>query len=218
MNEGARLVKKILKQDRKRQWKTHQMKTANDVVGFVHADTFVPTDVCSLVSGQLNDLRTVCVGFHTIIEYRDKTFWAISLHNSLKTHYIPAVLRPLSYIAGLRLLFGDQCMFMRLEDYFAVNGFDEQHSIMEDADMCLRLHNMHKNKTHCFGSQKHRSPGKIKLINRCVRTSGRRIDRIGGTITATCIHFIVSLSWFFGASPKRIEHLYHSLYGGDRPR
>lgn len=204
-----------------------------DVIGFVHSDTFLPQDGVNIAgSTLLQDKSTVAVGFHTIIEYKDKTFWAVSLHNTLKTHYIPAILKPLCYCAGLRLLFGDQCMFMRIEDYDAVGGFDESHLIMEDADLCWKLHNIHKlngnnnnnnnnNDTPCTKSishTRHTRPGKIQLINRCVRTSGRRIDHVGGTLRATYIHFVVAFSWWCGMSQSRLRTMYHNLYMGDKPR
>ena len=41
---------------------------------------------------------------------------------------------------GLRCLFGDQTLFCRAAAFRAVQGFDERLPIMEDADLCLRLH------------------------------------------------------------------------------
>ena len=41
---------------------------------------------------------------------------------------------------GLRCLFGDQTLFCRAADFYSVGGFAERLPIMEDADLCLRLH------------------------------------------------------------------------------
>ena len=38
------------------------------------------------------------------------------------------------------MLFGDQAMFVRAEEFRRVGGFDEALPIMEDADLCVRLH------------------------------------------------------------------------------
>ena len=44
------------------------------------------------------------------------------------------------YVEGLRVLFGDQAMFCRAIDFGYVGGFDENLPIMEDADLCIRMH------------------------------------------------------------------------------
>lgn len=41
---------------------------------------------------------------------------------------------------GLRCLFGDQTLFCRAAGFEAVSGFNERLPIMEDADLCLRMH------------------------------------------------------------------------------
>ena len=63
-----------------------------------------------------------------------------SLHNVLKTYYTPLLVKPLSFYRGLRCLFGDQAMFADAACFRSVSGFDEALPIMEDADLCLRLH------------------------------------------------------------------------------
>ena len=184
------------------------------LVGFVHADTVVPNDVVELAREPLlSDESTVCVGFKTVIgSYR-----LVSLHNTLKTFYIPALLRPIAFSRGLRLLFGDQCMFMRLRDFGAVGGFDATHQIMEDADMCLRLHGIERAcESRRIGSR--RRKGRIRLLDGSVYTSGRRIDHLGGALHATAVHFIVALSWFWGVSPEKLKELYEGMYGGNVSR
>ena len=64
----------------------------------------------------------------------------MSLHNVLKTYYTPLFVKPLSFARGLRCLFGDQAMFADAACFRSVSGFDEALPIMEDADLCLRLH------------------------------------------------------------------------------
>ncbi len=41
---------------------------------------------------------------------------------------------------GLRCLFGDQTLFCRASDLWRVGGFDGSLPIMEDADLCIRMH------------------------------------------------------------------------------
>ena len=58
----------------------------------------------------------------------------------MQTYYLPAIARPLSFIRGLSCLFGDQTMFCRTSDFRAVRGFNPDLPIMEDLDLCIRLH------------------------------------------------------------------------------
>ena len=41
---------------------------------------------------------------------------------------------------GAKLLFGDQTLFCRAADFARVGGYDGALPIMEDADLCIRLH------------------------------------------------------------------------------
>ena len=108
---------------------------------FLHADTFVPSDVVSIIRRAFCfDARVVCGGFVSLIETETKTYWGMSLHNVLKTYYTPLLVKPLSFYRGLRCLFGDQAMFADATCFRSVSGFDEALPIMEDADLCLRLH------------------------------------------------------------------------------
>ncbi|KAF8063795.1 AP2-5 [Scenedesmus sp. PABB004] len=69
-----------------------------------------------------------------------RRLWALSANNFLKTYYGPLLVRPLSFLRGLRCLFGDQTLFCRARDLRRVGGFDARLSIFEDADLCIRLH------------------------------------------------------------------------------
>lgn len=213
MNAGAGLLSRLWADDDANGDGPSGSGRGRALVGFVHADTLVPRDVVSLARAPLlGDERTVCVGFRTVIG----SHRLVSLHNTLKTFYIPALLRPVAFSRGLRLLFGDQCLFMRLGDFRAVGGFDATHQIMEDADMCLRLHGLDRARGAAAPRRARR--GRIRLLDGSVYTSGRRIDHLGGALHATAVHFIVALSWFWGASPQRLRVLYEGVYGGDAPR
>ena len=255
-----------------------------DALLFLHADTFVPDDVVALVAGSLtpferpsNDLRTtferppsgptngeeertvVAGGFASLIEHDRRTFWGMSAHNVAKTFYAPLLFRPLSFARGLRVLFGDQAMFVRAEEFRRVGGFDEALPIMEDADLCVRLHDAGparrtarrtegrrdekglecdgKWRYHfregaggvvtpgAAGDDRRRRPfkprvkpvglhgrGSIVLVDRAVRTSGRRVDALGGNLKATAVHFLIGLSWYFGATPEDMVSLYRRFY------
>ena len=131
---------------RSKRGRSTQMNAGADVAGgdvffFLHADTFVPSDVVDVVRATLKrDRRIVVGGFVSLIETSEKTFWGMSLHNVLKTYYAPLLLRPVSFARGLRCLFGDQAMFVDAACFKSVGGFDESLPIMEDADLCVRMH------------------------------------------------------------------------------
>jgi glycosyltransferase involved in cell wall biosynthesis len=131
---------------RSKRGRSTQMNAGADVAGgdvffFLHADTFVPSDVVDVVRATLKrDRRIVVGGFVSLIETSEKTFWGMSLHNVLKTYYAPLLLKPVSFFRGLRCLFGDQAMFVDAACFQSVGGFDESLPIMEDADLCVRMH------------------------------------------------------------------------------
>ena len=54
--------------------------------------------------------------------------------------------------------------------------------------------------------------GSIVLVDRAVRTSGRRVDALGGNLKATAVHFLIGLSWYFGATPEDMVSLYRRFY------
>ena len=83
------------------------------------------------------------------------------------------IFRPHLFLRGCRLLFGDHAMFFRRADFLAVGGCDETLTVMEDADLCLRL---------C-------RRGRIRLVNRVVTTSDRRVAAWGG-LKANLIFYI----------------------------
>jgi glycosyltransferase involved in cell wall biosynthesis len=131
---------------RSKRGRSTQMNAGADVAGgdvffFLHADTFVPSDVVEIIRATLKrDRRIVVGGFVSLIETSEKTFWGMSLHNVLKTYYAPLLLRPVSFFRGLRCLFGDQAIFVDAACFKSVGGFDESLPIMEDADLCVRMH------------------------------------------------------------------------------
>jgi glycosyltransferase involved in cell wall biosynthesis len=147
----------------------------------VHLDTEVPEDACAVVAAVLADLRTALAGFTPVIAGPIKTRWISTFHNWIKTWYAPLLFRPLSFFRGLRLLFGDHAMFFRKADFNAVGGLDPQMKIMEDADLCEKLARV----------------GRVRLIDRIVITSDRRIAAWGG-LKANWIYFKVGLLWTLG--------------------
>lgn len=113
-----------------------------------------------------------------------------------------------------------------------MGGFDRSLPIMEDIDLVLRLHYRGVPRLSAAasaaaeggkgggalvqgGRDARRSRGRIRIVNRCVETDGRRFNEWGSG-KATAIHFAIALAWHFGATGEQLIQLYKRLYGDIR--
>jgi glycosyltransferase involved in cell wall biosynthesis len=151
------------------------------LVCVLHADTLLPHDAVSVVSAVLADPRTALAGFTPLLSGAERVRWGTSFHNWIKTWYAPLLFRPLLFLRGGRLLFGDHAMFFRRADFLAVDGCDETLPVMEDADLCIRMTRL----------------GRVRLVNRIVITSDRRVAA-WGTVRANWMYLRVGVSWGLG--------------------
>ncbi len=163
---------------------------ASPVVCILHADTLLPDDAVAVMRRVLADPRTVLAGFTPLISGPDRVRWGTSLHNWAKTWYAPLVFRPHLFLRGGRLLFGDHAMFFRRADFLAVGGCDPALLVMEDADLCIRMSRL----------------GRVRLVNRVVITSDRRIAA-WGALRANWIYLSVGVRWGLGRR-KRLHEDY----------
>ncbi|MGV2829155.1 TIGR04283 family arsenosugar biosynthesis glycosyltransferase [Myxosarcina sp. GI1(2024)] len=166
-----------------------------EILCFLHADTIVPYDLVSIIEKTLADSATACGGFISIMTGTHTTRWGIVLNNYLKTYYAPLLFRPhLFLFKGLRILFGDQVIFCRRRDFWDCGGFDPNLPLLEDADLCLKLLNK----------------GRIRLVNRLVRTSDRRVAK-WGVHKAHAIYFYVGFLWGLGANATYLKQFYDDI-------
>ena len=159
----------------------------------LHADTILPDDAVAVIRATLADRRIALAGFTPIIEGDRKVRWISTLHCWLKTWYAPLLVRPHLFLRGMRLLFGDHAMFFRRTDFLAIGGCARDAEIMEDADLCVAMTRL----------------GRVRLVNRVVRTSDRRIAR-WGELRANWIYFRIGLTWAFGLR-KRVRPSYPEI-------
>ncbi len=155
----------------------------------LHADTLLPDDAVAVVRRVLADPRTALAGFTPLLSGLDGVWWGTSLHNVLKTWYAPLLFRPGLFLRGGRLLFGDHAMFFRRADFLAVGGCDPALTVMEDADLCIRLARL----------------GRVRLVNRIVITSDRRVAAWGG-LRANWIYLRVGIAWGLGRRRRLDRH------------
>ena len=162
---------------------------------FLHADTYVPPDLITIIRKTLFDPTIAGGGLISIMRGESSTRWGISLHNFIKTYYTPLLFRPyLFFTKGLRILFGDQVIFCRRQDFLNCGSFDANLPIMEEADLCLRL---------C-------QYGRIKQINRIVESSDRRVAKWGAW-KANFIYLMIGFLWGMGVSAQWLKQFYDEI-------
>jgi glycosyltransferase involved in cell wall biosynthesis len=159
------------------------------LVCVLHADTILPDDAVAVIGATMADRRLALASFLPLLSGPGGVRWGTSLHNWAKTYYGPMLFRPLMFLRGARLLFGDHAMFFRRDDFLAAGGCDTTLPIMEDADLCVRLHRF----------------GRTRMVNRVVITSDRRIAA-WGPVRANLIYLRVSISWAIGLRRELHRH------------
>lgn len=162
------------------------------LVCVLHADTILPDDAVAVIRRTLADKRLSLAGFTPLIAGPETVRWGTSFHNWIKTWYVPLLFRPHLFMRGGRLLFGDHAMFFRRSEFLAVGGCDEGLTVMEDADLCLRLARR----------------GRVRLVNRIVVTSDRRVAAWGG-FKANLIYLYVGIRWGLGLRRGIERHYPH---------
>lgn len=206
----ARLARKAgAKVVRTRRGRARQMNTGAEAVKkkdgiflFVHSDSRPPRDAVALVRVALSDPGIILGGFRTSIESDGDVLRFPTFHLFIKTYYAPLIFAPLQFIGGLRCMFGDQSLFCRAKDFWRIGGFDSRLPIMEDADLCVRMH-----KERVANGKL----GKEVQLHAVNRTSGRRIGE-WGNFKSTMIQARVALAWWLGATPEELWNIYDKLY------
>ena len=165
------------------------------ILCFIHADTLVPDDLMLLIEKTIADPTIACGGFISLMTGSLTTRWSFTLNNYLKTYYAPLLFHPyLFFFKKLRILFGDQAMFCRRQDFLDCGGFDSNLPVLEDADLCLKLLEY----------------GRIYLVDRVIQTSDRRVVK-WGFFKAHAIYFYVGFLWGFGVSADYLKKFYRDI-------
>ncbi|MEM9667795.1 MAG: TIGR04283 family arsenosugar biosynthesis glycosyltransferase [Pseudomonadota bacterium] len=191
---GARVIKSQVT-GRAAQMNAGAAATKGDILCFLHADTTLPKDFISLACSTLDDRKTALAGFVSIMR-GEKLRWFTTAHNFIKTWYAPLLFRPVSFLKGTRLLFGDQVMICRREDFEAVGGFDETQVIMEEADLCLRMVRAGR--------------GRVRQVNRKVWSSDRRLAK-WGPLKANLTFLHVGILWGIGRPAEQLVRHYEDV-------
>jgi rSAM/selenodomain-associated transferase 2 len=192
--QGYQLVKSVAR-GRALQMNEGAFRAHGDEIVFLHADTVVPTNLVEIVNSTLSSHDVSLAGFTSIMQGGKKVRKFISFQNHLKTYLGALFYSPIRCLCfGFRLLFGDQVMFCRKDDFIRVGGFNDDLPIMEDADLCIRL-----NKLGC-----------IKQIKEKVYSSDRRVAKLGMS-HAYFRYLKIYFFYRFGASPKWLKAQYEDI-------
>lgn len=166
-----------------------------DILCFLHADTLVPNDLVAVITQTLASPKIVCGGFIALMCGDQRTRWGITLQNYLKTYYAALIARPYLFFGkGFRVLFGDQVIFCEQTAFRQCGGFDPSLPIMEDAEFCIRVVQQ----------------GQIRLVNRIVQTSDRRLQQWGAW-KATLIYHSIGWLWLVGLPAGFLKRLYTDI-------
>lgn len=198
---GATVIRSA--RGRARQMNAGASVSSGDILMFVHCDSRPPKEAIRACRTVLRDQRNVLGGFTTSIEHDGKILWLPTIHQYISTYYAPALFAPRAFIRGLRCMFGDQSLFCRQSDFKRVGGFDTRLPIMEDTDLCVRLHRR--------GLASGHAGREVQVVGSVNRTSGRRIGP-WGIWKSTMIQFTIAWAWWRGATPERLWDLYETLY------
>lgn len=169
---------------------------SGELLCFLHADTTLPADFVTCVTEVLSDPQTALAGFVSIMRGEHGVRRVTTAHNFIKTWYAPCLFRPISFIRGTRLLFGDQVMVCRRADFDAIGGWDPEQAIMEEADLCLRMVRAGR--------------GRVRQVPRKVWSSDRRVAE-WGFWRANLTYLYVGLMWGFGAKPSQLAQHYEDV-------
>jgi len=181
---------------RARQMNLGAAEAKGDHFCFLHADTDVPDDFVRLTETVLYDDKTALAGFISVMRGPNKVRRVTTAHNFIKTWYAPLLFRPLSFLRGCRLLFGDQVITCRRRDFEAIGGWSPDQMIMEEADLCLRMVRAGR--------------GRIRQVPRKVWSSDRRVAE-WGFWRANFTYLYVGLMWGIGAAPDRLARHYEDV-------
>ncbi|MGB7442632.1 MAG: TIGR04283 family arsenosugar biosynthesis glycosyltransferase [Coleofasciculaceae cyanobacterium] len=132
-----------------------------NILLFLHADTYLPTDFETLVQQALQKSGTVAGAFRLRI---DSQLWGLRLIEKMVNWRSQFFSMP----------YGDQAIFVKSTLFREIGGFP-QLPIMEDFELMQRLHRL----------------GKVTIVPAAVLTSGRRWQKLGVVKTTLINQLII---------------------------
>lgn len=178
---GMRFTERIILSEKGRgaQMDRGAREAAGGLLLFLHADTRLPHGWKGHVEDILKDAKVIGGGFKLKIDSRRFYLHLIEVIANLRSKY-------------LGLIYGDQAIFVRKNDFLAVGGFFGL-PLMEDVDLVKRL----------------KKKGRMVLLDAYISTSSRKWDK-SGFLRTTLRNWIFLILYYVGVSPERLYRWYYA--------
>lgn len=153
---------------------------SGNILWFVHSDSIPDTNSIDAIERAIqNGYGGGCFSlyFH---DYSDLSLKLVAMTSNLRARY-------------LRLMFGDQGIFMTKDAFIKIGGYDEI-PLMEDWNMSKALY----------------KDFKVKILKEKIGTSGRRFKKDGVLKTLMFMHKL-KLKYMTGTSPEELAKLYREV-------
>ncbi len=155
---------------------------SGDVLLFLHADCVLPPEGFKIIGETLRVNEVSAGGFYIGIEHPSFTFRVIEHFANLRS-------------AVTRLIYGDQCLFLRKKTFNSIGGF-KNIPLMEDIEISQRL----------------KRAGKIKFVKSPPVMTLPRRWLAEGPVYTTLRDWAIAVSYtIFKASPKRLVKHYEDI-------
>lgn len=154
-------------------------EAAGGLLLFLHADTRLPHGWKGHVEDILKDAKVIGGGFKLKIDSRKFYLHLTEVIANLRSKH-------------LGLIYGDQAIFVRKNDFLAVGGFLGL-PLMEDVDLIKRL----------------KKKGRMVLLDAYISTSSRKWDK-SGFLRTTLRNWIFLILYYVGVSPERLYRWYYA--------
>ncbi len=158
------------------------LAATHNILLFLHCDTVLPENFLSHIQDILYKKKAIAGAFRLSIDNREKKYRVIEWGANLRSE-------------KLQLVYGDQAIFVKRDDFFKAGCFPEQR-LLEDVTLIKNL------KQH----------GRIITAPIAISTSSRRWEKLG-TVKTTLINQIILIAYHLGISPDTLARFYYDSQG-----
>jgi rSAM/selenodomain-associated transferase 2 len=181
--QEKRVKKLVSEKGRSKQMNKGALHAEGDILLFLHADTFLPSNALEEISRIMEKEKVVGGAFDLGIQSDRPVFRLIEYAASLRSRIT-------------RIPYGDQAIFVRKDYFHAMGGFREI-PLMEDVELMRRIK---------------KAGDRISFIPERVRTSPRRWEK-EGVLFCTLRNWTLITLYFLGVPPEKLARFYRSERG-----
>ncbi len=151
---------------------------SHEILLFLHCDTILPEDFQSHIDDILSQTDNVAGAFQLTIDNPAIIYRLIEWGVRFRS-------------ANLKMIYGDQAIFVNRELFFKIGGFPEQ-PLLEDVTLIKKL----------------KRQGQVAIAPASVSTSARRWES-KGVLKTTLINQLILMGYFSGISPEKLARFYY---------